>query len=197
VISIHDGELKIFSGILFGSIVVFAGILNIFSDNNNQNNCMEKKNRAIAHDLSIIPGLGHMYLGKIKMGCLMFGLFTFSILLLILSSYFDQPHSQIYFVYSVSLLTFSIFWSLIRICGVCDEMNLTFEVNFLRNYYVSNVQKCEKILIFSTYAWLIIVMLLFILFSDMDLQTIWVGFMFPTIFPIYYWIERRRKNALS
>jgi len=157
-----------------------------------------EKSRSIAQYLSLIAGLGHIYLGKMKMGSALLGLFLFSLLLFLLSyhmSVTDLHGKDMLFVYALTAITFSTLWSLILISDVCDKMGLSFEVELLRNYRVSNVQKCERILMISTSICLMILAFLFISLWDL-LYSHWIciGISLIFILPMYYFATRKIKE---
>ena len=157
-----------------------------------------EKSRSMAQNLSLIAGLGHIYLGKIKIGSALFGLFLFSLLLFLLfyQTSAADPHSAVmFFVYAVTTMTFSILWSLILISDTSDEMNLSFEVGLLRNYYVNDVKKCEKILMACTSIWLMIAAFVFISSWDLTFpQWIWVGSSLLSILPMCYFAVRKKEE---
>ena len=157
-----------------------------------------EKNRSIAQYLSLIAGLGHVYLRMIKTGFALFGLFLFSILLFLLSylvSATDVHTAEMFFVYGITAMTFSTLWSSILISDACDEMNLSLGMGLLRNYYTSNVQRSEKILMICTSIWLIIVAFLFILSWNLtDLQWIWIGLSLLSIILLYFFATKKREE---
>lgn len=85
VVFIYNGIETIweYPGTPLGIMIMLFGVLNLIQPKNSEPDAVrgQTKSQSIAHDISVIPGMGHIYLRRYKIGFVMLGLFALSILL--------------------------------------------------------------------------------------------------------------------
>ena len=159
------GVILVFAGLLFSAAVIIAGgyragrvgmisffgVIMIYLGRRNLKNnrwrisrSAETKSRELAMFMTIIPGLGHIYLGRIRRGltCM---LLTFTIITqIVVSILYLSAEEAIILIYAVIFLFIWIFWLYVDIEDSCNKMGLYRGTNLISGYSAFNKDRIEN-----------------------------------------------------
>jgi hypothetical protein len=184
----------ILNGVILGAIMAIVGLSGIRSskEDGRVGPPDNSKSRSVAHILSIIPGMGHMYLGRFRTGLMILSPFAISIVLGVPALLLDAGTAVVFTAYSMTLLFFSALWSMIRICETCDDMDLPFEAGLFSAYYVGRTLLAERILFAAAFIALTSLSLLFLYLTYVEGIEALCTVLSLTVLPAYCVMRYRR-----
>lgn len=187
-------DILVLGPLFLGGIMAALGLVGVLKLSPNA--LSSGKSREAAQILSFIPGSGHIYLGRWKRGMLIVSSFLVSLALLVSILFIDAGTVAVVAAYGLTILIFSVFWSMVDIQIVFEQMDLPFEGGIM-DLNIKNFNLAENVLFMGTFVALVSFSAFFVYIRFLDDNLIiWVVVVLSLMFPLYCFAKYLRIKKI-